>query len=111
MERIPHCILHPLVRRILGIILGFYDTQKRFSNQRYPVESLLFARENDFRPIVNSSDGIRDESCKIFAYQRKTRVNEQLTLSREFLPELLAKAKTWIFLLKESLMREIIGEF
>lgn len=47
--------------------LHFYDTQERFSDQRYPVESLLFAHENGFHSVVDLDDGIHHESCKIFA--------------------------------------------
>lgn len=75
MERIPHCILHPLARRILGFILRFYDTQKRFSNQRYSVGSLLSSVKIIFllsaRMIIHSIDQSRRDWASIFLNFKK----------------------------------------
>jgi len=59
------CVVFSSHKKDSGI-LHFYDTQERFSNERYPVESLLFACENGFHFVADLENDMYHESCKIF---------------------------------------------
>lgn len=82
-----HYVLHLPVRRIVGPYILLWHPGALF-RQRYPVESLLLARENGFHPFACALRRIVENSHSSAGNTRvraraRAHVNEQLTFRRE----------------------------